>query len=472
MDLTSEQESRLHALIAVLATQLPEVRAAAVNQMMEEREDRVVLETLCNHFGLPFPCETTISQLAKETSEPAPPQFQTEAELTQFLRDWARDQWRRSTDTEGTGRSGNAVSPILWQGAERLLKISHDHELLAREARHLRDLAGLRIGRCLAEVSAMVNGFRWRAYVMEKVGETSLRDYLFSQTPLPEPYLRRLCQDLASFYRRHHRPRPPETRFVAECLKELRDFLASVSHQANFSHLWSRLDQELLIHGQAPKATYRGPMAVLDEWLAPANLSNGRLAALEPAVVCEVHGDLHFENIRIDPREPERGDYWLIDPKPFFEGDYAYDLAKLLSSLTGHAHVDRGRDTGKAQEIVLPEPTPGAIQFNCWHSKVQAGAFKTCLGIVEELANELAPELEGKDGAEPSVTRLKKRLLLALARHFFSAAFYFDRRGDQLVLFARGTMFLNFFDRAVKGAAANEWNVFQVCQREDWLEVA
>ena len=77
------------------------------------------------------------------------------------------------------------------------------------------------------------------------------------------------------------------------------------------------------------------------------------------------------------------------------------------------------------------------------------------------------------DSRVRAVMRMKQRLLLALARHYFSAVRYFLKREAQWLLFARGAQFLAMFQAALAEGprkAPAQWDVFQVCASDAWLE--
>jgi hypothetical protein len=68
---------------------------------------------------------------------------------------------------------------------------------------------------------------------------------------------------------------------------------------------------------------------------------------------------------------------------------------------------------------------------------------------------------------------MKQRLLLALARHFFSAVRFFLKPEAQWLLFARGAQFLALFQAALdqsvlEAKPAGEWDLFQVCGTSAW----
>ena len=123
------------------------------------------------------------------------------------------------------------------------------------------------------------------------------------------------------------------------------------------------------------------------------------------------------------------GLHWLIDPKEFARGDYVYDLAKLLTSLTGHAHADIGEHEKGNPRLKWTAAGEGRIDFNCILTKRQVQGWQEGLAVIQSLARDLAPRLEvaGDAGGadEQVVRRMKQRLLLALARHFFSAVRFF-----------------------------------------------
>ena len=114
-----------------------------------------------------------------------------------------------------------------------------------------------------------------------------------------------------------------------------------------------------------------------------------------------MHGDLHFENVRINPAEAALGLHWLIDPKEFERGDYVYDLAKLLTSLTGHAHADIGENEKGNPRLKWTAAGDGRIDFNCILTPRQVDGWREGLAAIETLAGGVAPRLEaaGESGA-------------------------------------------------------------------------
>jgi hypothetical protein len=187
-----------------------------------------------------------------------------------------------------------------------------------------------------------------------------------------------------------------------------------------------------------------------------------------------VHGDLHFENVRINPSEAALGLHWLIDPKEFDRGDYIYDLAKLMTSLTGHAHADIGENETGNPRLKWTDAGDGRIDFNCVLTPRQVQGWREGLAAIETLAENVAPQLEmaGASGSADAqaIRRMKQRLLLALARHHFSAVRFFLMPRAQWLLFARGTQFLAMFQASLAGRKEEEWDPFRVCGGDQWME--
>lgn len=404
--------------------------------------------------------------------EAAAPNFQSEQELEVFLRNWVLNQWKSSA-SGGTGRSGNVLIRTRWQGRPALLKISADGAGLRAEAAHLEDLrrlgVGLSVARLFARAEAAEGDDRWMGYLIEPVGEMSLRDYLFTGTPSPQRFLASLGTGLTGLYGRTARPTTRD--FVAEYLKSIRDSLEKARGYASFAGLAAHFDGEL----QIKRTAFAGPAALLTGLEARLRQGDPALRALNPACDCHVHGDLHFENVRIDPAEAGLGLHWLIDPKEFDRGDYVYDLAKLLTSLTGHAHADIGEHENGDPRLKWTTAAGGQIDFNCILTPRQVEGWREGLAAIESLARDLAPRLEhaadtGANGNHQTFLQMQQRLLLVLARHYFSALRFFLEREAQWLLFARGTQFLAMFQAALENRPGQEWSPFEVCSTDAWLE--
>jgi hypothetical protein len=411
---------------------------------------------------------------------PATLSFATEANLEPWLKGWARDRWGdaiHDVPHSGTGRSSNPVIPLVWLGEERLLKISSEAETLLNEARHLDQLqarAGPSVVKPIFAKKVDVDGDKWAAYVMPRVGELSLRDYIFTAVPKPTPYLEPLCNGLYSLYTTTMRPQatavPPGGTYVDRYLLDIRDCLTKLQTYAALAPILPAFRRGIRVNSGDGQGELRGPLQLLEHWLPQAGASHGSLQALEPTFLCAIHGDLHFENIRVDPRPTSVApSYWLIDPKPFFEGDYVYDLAKLMSSLTGHAHVDRGRWPREIHYASVTSNGVTEIHFNCWLTLNQLKAFREAFDMIHSVATRLAYIFEPATDNDQEST-MKRRLLLALARHFFSAARYFDRAEEQVILFARGATLLNLFALSLDSGTSEEtWDPFAVCAKNTWL---
>lgn len=403
--------------------------------------------------------------------EPPPPDFQSEADLAAFLQNWVRGQWRSSA-TGGTGRSGNVLLKAQWQGQPALLKISADAAGLRAEAAHLDELrrlgVGLSVARLFARAEVVEGDDRWLGYLMEPVGETSLRDYLFTAKPSPQKFVNRLGQGLTTLYCRTVRPTTRD--FVADYLKAIRESVEKARGYAPFAGLAVQFDGQLRVKG----AAVAGPGALLTGLEERLKQGDPALRALNPAHDCHVHGDLHFENVRVNPADAALGLHWLIDPKEFNSGDCVYDLAKLPTSLTGHAHADIGEHEKGTPRLRWTAAGEGRIDFNCILTKRQVQGWQEGLAAIEALARDVAPRLEVAGGAggadEQAILRMKQRLLLALARHFFSAVRFFLKPEAQWRLFARGAQFLALFQTALEGKEPEEWDLFQVCRGNTWLE--
>lgn len=92
------------------------------------------------------------------------------------------------------------------------------------------------------------------------------------------------------------------------------------------------------------------------------------VAKLTPPVVASIHGDLHFDNILVDPYGATSEDFVLIDPRGWPGGvqvlyDPAYDYGKLLHSSHGLydlIHVGAYRyeiNRGPAGQLIVNEPS-------------------------------------------------------------------------------------------------------------------
>lgn len=203
-----------------------------------------------------------------------------------------------------------------------------------------------------------------------------------------------------------------------------------------------------------------------------------------PAHDCHVHGDLHFENVRVNPAEAGLGLHWLIDPKEFDRGDYVYDLAKLLTSLTGHAHADIGEHEKGNPRLKWTAAGENRIDFNCILTKRQVQGSQEGLAAVEVLARDVAPRLEnagasGDDAAaKAAALRMKQRLSLALARHFFSAVrplrsewrhnpFGADLVGDRVIACGARDAKANLLGAVQAGEAARGARVLLLLEGEE-----
>ncbi len=86
--------------------------------------------------------------------------------------------------------------------------------------------------------------------------------------------------------------------------------------------------EEIVINNK----TYKNPSYILTKLQREHKV----IAAITPTSLYHIHGDLHFDNILINPNDPNFSDYKLIDPAGFCEGaDIAYDVGKLLHSCHG-----------------------------------------------------------------------------------------------------------------------------------------
>jgi hypothetical protein len=256
---------------------------------------------------------------------------------------------------------------------------------------------------------------------------------------------------------------------VADYLKAIRQSVDKARGYAPFAGLAPHFASGLLVKG----AAVAGPERVLAGLEARLKQGDTTLRALNPAHDCHVHGDLHFENVRVNPAEAGLGLHWLIDPKEFDRGDYVYDLAKLLTSLTGHAHADIGEHEKGNPRLDWTTAEGGRIDFNCILTKRQVQGWQEGLAAIETLARSVAPRLElaaGNGTEAEAVARMKQRLVLALARHFFSAVRFFLKPEAQWLLFARGAQFLALFQAALEGKTEEQWDLFQVCHGSAWLE--
>jgi hypothetical protein len=409
--------------------------------------------------------------MASTSGQVQVPDFQSKPELTAFLQDWVRTQWKTGAGG-GTGRSGNVLLKARWRGQPALLKVSADADGLRAEAAHLAALrapgVGLSVARLFACAEAIEGDDRWMAYLMEPVGEMSLRDYLFTATPSPGKIIESLGQGLTALYCRTARPTTRD--FVAEYVKVVRQSLEKARGYATFVDLAPHFESGMAVKGVA----LVGPGSILQGLEERLQRGDAGLRALNPARDCHVHGDLHFENVRINPADAALGLHWLIDPKEFDRSDYVYDLAKLVTSLTGHAHADIGENETGNPRLKWTDAEDGRIDFNCVLTPRQVQGWREGLAAIETLAVNVAPHLEmaGASGSADAeaIRRMKQRLLLALARHFFSAVRFFLQPEAQWLLFARGTQFLAMFQEALEGIDENKWDPFRVCAEDRWLE--
>lgn len=77
---------------------------------------------------------------------------------------------------------------------------------------------------------------------------------------------------------------------------------------------------------------YKNPQYILNKLKKAKNIHPD----LTPNKLYHVHGDLHFDNIHIDPSDEKISEFRLIDPHGFLNGaDIAYDIGKILHSCHG-----------------------------------------------------------------------------------------------------------------------------------------
>ena len=218
--------------------------------------DHAVIHQTVSPAAAAAPTETPEPPAA----QPEPPEFQSEPELAAFLQDWVSTHWKAEAGG-GTGRSGNAILKARWQGQPALLKVSADAAGLRAEAAHLaalRDLGvGLSVARLFARAEATEGDDRWMAYLMEPVGEMSLRDYLFTATPSPRKFLESLGQGLATLYCRTARTTARD--FVAEYVRAIRQSVDKARGYATFATLAPHFESALVIKG----VSLAGPGAIL-----------------------------------------------------------------------------------------------------------------------------------------------------------------------------------------------------------------
>jgi hypothetical protein len=447
---------------------------------------RLPLETLLNAYGLfaKSPIQGVVElfhslEEQRQTNSPDKEHtldtslaFASEAGLARYLADWVNNYWKQQ-QAGGTGRSGNEVVPAQWRGKPALLKMSVDGLKLSREAHNLDALATcgvkLPVTRVFARATKKDADDNWTAYLMQPVGKMSLRDYLFQTAPKLHPVLERMTSTLELLYTKSA-CRQRQSKRVGDYLEEITSSLEKLRNYASFTELAPYFDDELVVNRvQIPGP--RGLVKVLtDRW------KNGdpALKNLEPAYSCHVHGDLHFENIRIDPSKIDSGVYWLIDPKEFAEHDYVYDVAKLMTSLTGHAHADIGENERGNREMGWTNCEAGKIAFDCFLSDRQIKAWREAFDVLEAMAIRVASQLEFGNGSESqgklATRQMKQRLLLGLARHFMSAARYFYRPEAQYILFGRGAQFIDLFAKSIRGEPQSTWDPFEVGRSATWLK--
>jgi hypothetical protein len=387
--------------------------------------------------------------------------------LEVFLEYWAREHWRHQADG-GTGRSGNTLLFARWQGKDALIKMSPDAGTLKGESENLSELAdqgvSLRTAKVYTVAQVKHEDTEWMAYLMEWVGQRSLRDHLFEVSCDPAGYIKPLAIGLKQLYLNTASSRGQS--FVYFFVSQAHEAVKKLSSYGSFSPHAAKFDLGFYVNGELVER----PLTLLSQWAKGLENKDSELGALlrtlEPAKECRVHGDLHFENIRIDPAAKPEVAYWLIDPKNFQRHDYVYDIAKLLTSLCGHGHADVF-DLGRGNvELEWTGWQDHNLTFNCFVNKRQCEGWKSAFKEIESLAKDVASGLEADSGH--AVRRMKQRLLLALARHFFSAPRYFMNERAQWMLFARGAQFLSLFQRSLQGEAPKEWDPFEVCPK--WLE--
>lgn len=430
------------------------------------------IERVIDLFHTLEPQKTATPSQKSEPTVDTLPAFASESALAVYLRDWTKNHWKRRK-AGGTGRSGNEVVPALWRNKPALLKISVDGLKLSREAQHLDALAAHRAGipvtRVLARAVAEDEDDHWMAYLMQPVGQMSLRDYLFQPAPKLCRVLEKMAASFESLYTTSARS-GQSSRRVGEYLGEIASSLEKLSGYASFSELVPCLHDKLIINQEQIPGPRRLVKMLSDRW----NGGDPALTSVEPAHCCHVHGDLHFENIRVNPSEMDSGSYWIIDPKDFAEHDYIYDIAKLVTSLTGHAHADIGESERGNPEMVWTQCRAGKIAFDCFLSARQLKAWREALHIIEAMAIRVASRLEFVSAAKTQVMiaerKMKQRLLLGLARHFLSAARYFYRPEAQYLLFSRGAQFLDLFAKSVNGEPRPKWDPFEAGRSDSWLK--
>jgi dTDP-4-dehydrorhamnose reductase len=75
--------------------------------------------------------------------------------------------------------------------------------------------------------------------------------------------------------------------------------------------------------------THQNALHLLDRIAADSRM----LARLQPPFFTRIHGDLHFDNILVNPENDN--DFILVDPRGDTGGDPVYDLAKLTHTIVG-----------------------------------------------------------------------------------------------------------------------------------------
>ena len=187
----------------------------------------------------------------------------------------------------------------------------------------------------------------------------------------------------------------------------------------------------------------QGPAQILDR-----AESDGLFADLTPIGASLLHGNLGLESVLVP--DDRTAPVTVVEHRRRFFGDYLFDIARLCASLTALGHATRG---GEAREWEARPPSHEIRQlsFNLHRSSGQLEATKAALSSLEQLAENLAQELElpSLDPAGRSNV-MRCRLLLAMARHFMVAVSFARSLEEATMLLGTGTLLLAFFDQGIR----------------------
>jgi hypothetical protein len=179
------------------------------------------------------------------------------------------------------------------------------------------------------------------------------------------------------------------------------------------------------------------PLTVLDSLMSEASL----MSRLEPSLLYRIHGDLHLDNILVDPSSP--GEFILLDPRGYARGSLDYDQGKLLHSVEGLYHIwHKGGASGFS--LVSDD---AARQYSLTPAKLDL--VVACIEIRTWLLDVLARTL---------VSNYEKDWLLrarfAEACHFLSLGrFHLENRDGVRAMILVGAYLINQVARELRGSA-------------------